>query len=51
MSDVLLNSPKFDESVMDVWNYENSVEQYHVTGGTSRQSVQEQINCCLQALI
>lgn len=37
-------SPCFDETVSSLWNYENSVEQYTVVGGTSRISVQEQIN-------
>lgn len=36
--------PYFDESVSALWNYENSVEQYTVVGGTSKISVQEQIN-------
>ncbi|XP_058825461.1 argininosuccinate lyase [Topomyia yanbarensis] len=36
-------SPIFDEKVSALWNYENSVEQYTVVGGTSRISVQEQI--------
>lgn len=36
-------SKAFDESVLKVWNYENSVEQYQVTGGTSRRAVLEQI--------
>ncbi|XP_055644535.1 argininosuccinate lyase [Toxorhynchites rutilus septentrionalis] len=37
-------SPYFDETVSGLWNYENSVEQYTVVGGTSRIAVQEQIN-------
>lgn len=37
-------SPCFDETVSRLWNYENSVEQYTVVGGTSKISVQEQIN-------
>ncbi|XP_058452324.1 argininosuccinate lyase [Malaya genurostris] len=36
-------SPIFDETVSELWNYENSVEQYTVVGGTSKISVQEQI--------
>ncbi|KFB46412.1 AGAP008141-PA-like protein [Anopheles sinensis] len=36
-------SPHFDETISRIWNYENSVEQYTVVGGTSRISVQEQI--------
>lgn len=37
-------SPCFDETISGLWNYENSVEQYTVVGGTSKISVQEQIN-------
>lgn len=37
-------SPHFDETVNRLWNYENSVEQYTVVGGTSKISVEEQIN-------
>ena len=33
----------FGEDVADVWNYENSVEQYQSTGGTSRAMVEKQI--------
>ena len=29
--------------MQNVWDYEHSVEQYQATGGTSRASVQEQI--------
>lgn len=36
-------SPVFEEDVSEVWNYENSVEQYSVTGGTARCSVIKQI--------
>lgn len=36
-------SEKFDESVLSVWNYEQSVEQYTSYGGTSLKSVEEQI--------
>jgi len=36
-------SPISNESIMNLWNYENSVEQYNVVGGTSRQAVLEQI--------
>ncbi len=35
-------SPAFEEDVSAVWNYENSVEQYTSTGGTSKQSVLDQ---------
>ena len=43
--DVSLFSPAFEEDVQQVWNYENSVEQYQATGGTCKQSVLDQ---CLQ---
>ncbi|XP_057374596.1 argininosuccinate lyase-like isoform X2 [Daphnia carinata] len=33
-----------DPSVTNIWNYEHSVEQYQVTGGTSRRAVQKQID-------
>ena len=38
-------SPAFEEDVQQVWDYENSVEQYQATGGTCKQSVLDQ---CLQ---
>lgn len=37
-------SSAFDLSVSSVWDYEHSVEQYQVAGGTSRRAVQEQID-------
>lgn len=36
-------SPLFEEDVLKVWNFENSVEQYQATGGTSMASVLKQI--------
>lgn len=36
-------SDKFEEDISAVWNYENSVDQYSVYGGTGRSSVVEQI--------
>ena len=39
-----MSSSHFESCVMAVWDYENSVEQYQVTGGTSRSAVQEQID-------
>lgn len=36
-------SSHFDADVAKVWNYENSVEQYEAIGGTSRNSVNNQI--------
>ena len=33
----------FDEDVHEVWNFERSVEMKDTEGGTSRRSVQEQI--------
>lgn len=37
------DSPLFEEDVSEVWDYENSVEQYTAEGGTSRVAVQEQV--------
>jgi argininosuccinate lyase len=37
-------SASFEEDVKKVWDYENSVEQYETAGGTSRKSVQQQID-------
>ncbi|GAB1601451.1 argininosuccinate lyase-like [Argonauta hians] len=37
-------SPVFDHDVKSVWNFNNSVEQYTVPGGTSHSSVQLQID-------
>ncbi|XP_039271245.2 argininosuccinate lyase-like [Styela clava] len=36
-------SPKFEEGASQIWNFENSVEQYAASGGTSRSSVLNQI--------
>ncbi|KAM7312209.1 argininosuccinate lyase isoform X1 [Ixodes scapularis] len=33
----------FDEDLANVWNYEHAVEQYSATGGTSKKSVEAQI--------
>lgn len=33
----------FDESITSIWNFESSVEQYSVIGGTAKKSVQSQI--------
>ena len=44
-SHLTLFSPAFEEDVQQVWDYENSVEQYQATGGTCKQSVLDQ---CLQ---
>ncbi|XP_058794145.1 argininosuccinate lyase [Phymastichus coffea] len=37
-------SPFFDENVAEIWNFENSVEQYETYGGTSFAAVQQQID-------
>ncbi|GLV34240.1 Argininosuccinate lyase [Carabus blaptoides fortunei] len=37
-------SNHFEADVSKVWNYENSVEQYQATGGTSKNSVLNQIS-------
>ena len=36
-------SSSFDEDFRNIWNFNISVEQYKVRGGTSRESVREQI--------
>jgi argininosuccinate lyase len=38
---------RFEEDVMKVWNYEESVERKSAIGGTARASVQKQIDDCL----
>eukprot|EP00558_Chaetoceros_sp_UNC1202_P002433 CAMPEP_0197242136 /NCGR_PEP_ID=MMETSP1429-20130617/7972_1 /TAXON_ID=49237 /ORGANISM="Chaetoceros sp., Strain UNC1202" /LENGTH=468 /DNA_ID=CAMNT_0042702101 /DNA_START=98 /DNA_END=1504 /DNA_ORIENTATION=+ len=38
---------RFGEDVMDVWDYEVSVERKNSIGGTARSSVQKQIDDCL----
>ncbi|XP_070572641.1 argininosuccinate lyase-like isoform X2 [Ptychodera flava] len=43
LEDLKKVSAAFDNDVASVWNYENSVEQYTSSGGTSRQSVLKQI--------
>ncbi|XP_053696601.1 argininosuccinate lyase [Sabethes cyaneus] len=43
--------PYFDETVSKLWNYENSVEQYSVVGGTSKRAVQEQIKLLKEFLV
>lgn len=37
-------SDQIQEDVLQLWNYETSVEQYSAVGGTSKSSVLEQIN-------
>lgn len=41
---VLMFSPLFEEDVIKVWDYSNSVEQYKAPGGTARSSVVHQIS-------
>ncbi|CAD5117611.1 DgyrCDS6366 [Dimorphilus gyrociliatus] len=43
LSDFQGINQNFDETVLKVWNYEQSVEQYTSYGGTSLKSVEEQI--------
>ncbi len=38
------NSPNFESDVHEVYNFENSVEQYVSMGGTAKSSVQAQID-------
>lgn len=35
--------PKFEKDVLDVWNFDVSVERKNVTGGTSKSAVEKQI--------
>lgn len=44
-------SGEFDEDALALWNFENSVEQYASLGGTSRLSVQHQIDCLRTELL
>ena len=37
-------SDLFEESVMNLWDYETSVNQYNATGGTGLESVIRQIH-------
>lgn len=39
----MVNSPFFDASVREIWNFEKSCEQYSAIGGTSKVSVMKQI--------
>ncbi|XP_038056055.1 argininosuccinate lyase-like [Patiria miniata] len=43
VADLKTVSPAFEEDISAVWNYENSVEQYTSTGGTSKQAVMKQV--------
>ena len=38
---------RFEEDVMDVWDYEVSVERKSSIGGTARAAVQKQIDDCI----
>lgn len=49
-SDLATISSKFDEDVTSVWNFQRSVEQYQSTGGTSLNSVENQIKLLLEWL-
>ncbi|XP_033095270.1 argininosuccinate lyase-like, partial [Anneissia japonica] len=44
LDDMKTISSYFEEDVNKVWNYENSVEQYTSTGGTSKASVLAQVD-------
>ena len=39
---------RFEEDVMKVWNYEESVERKSSIGGTAKAAVQKQINDCIE---
>lgn len=41
--DLKFFSNQFGVDIGKVWNYENSIEQYQATGGTSKSSVLNQI--------
>uniref|UniRef100_A0A2I9LNS4 Argininosuccinate lyase n=1 Tax=Centruroides hentzi TaxID=88313 RepID=A0A2I9LNS4_9SCOR len=43
VADLQKISNEFDQDVVDLWDYEGSVERYGSTGGTSRSGVQSQI--------
>lgn len=43
LDDLKTVSPTFESDITSVWDYENSVEQYTSTGGTSKSSVLQQI--------
>ena len=38
---------RFEEDVMKVWNYEESVERKSSIGGTAKDMVQKQIDDCI----
>lgn len=38
-----MDSPFFDATVNEIWNFEKSCEQYSAVGGTSKTSVIQQI--------
>jgi argininosuccinate lyase len=38
---------RFEEDVMKVWNYEESVERKSSAGGTAKAAVQKQIDDCI----
>ena len=39
---------RFEEDVMKVWNYEESVERKSSSGGTARAAVEKQIKDCIE---
>jgi argininosuccinate lyase len=39
--------PRFEEDVMEIWDYELSVERHDAVGGTGRDSVLQQIDACV----
>ncbi|XP_071093772.1 argininosuccinate lyase-like [Haliotis cracherodii] len=44
LEDLKTVSPLFESDVANVWNYENSVDQYTAYGGTAKSSVEKQIS-------
>lgn len=50
LADLRALSDKFDDDVMQVWSFEQSVERRDATGGTSRRAVLEQCTRLRQLL-
>lgn len=42
-SGYIFYSEEFTEDILSIWNYEMSVDQYNVYGGTGKESVTAQI--------
>ncbi|XP_055710154.1 argininosuccinate lyase [Phlebotomus papatasi] len=44
LSQLKIINPAFEEDILRIWDFENSVEQYSSVGGTSKKSVESQIS-------